>query len=190
MKRIFHFLSSGERIDANTPPPIFLKIRSSKLFIVSAVCLAVFTDIFLYGIIVPVLPFSLEDRAGTPEEDTQKWVSILLAAYGAAVTVGSPLVGWYADRSPSRRWPLLCGLVFLGASTVMLCLSRTIVLLVVGRILQGAAAAIVWTVGLALMVDTVGRAEIGQMLGYVGISMTLGLLAAPLLGGVVYDEAG
>lgn len=73
---------------------------------------------------------------------------------------------------------------------MMLCLSRTIALLVVGRILQGVSAAIVWTVGLALMVDTVGRAEIGQMLGYVSVSMTLGLLAAPLLGGLVYDEAG
>lgn len=72
----------------------------------------------------------------------------------------------------------------------MLCLSRNIALLVVGRLLQGAAAAVVWTVGLALLVDTVGKSEIGEMMGYVSISMMLALLSAPLLGGIVFDNAG
>jgi len=57
---------------------------------------------------------------------------------------------------------------------VMLCLARTMALLVVGRILQGFSAAIVWTVGQALLVDTVGQKEIGQTLGYLSLSMSLG----------------
>jgi MFS family permease len=72
----------------------------------------------------------------------------------------------------------------------MLCLARTVSLLVVGRIFQGAAAAIVWTVGQALLVDTVGQKEIGQTLGWVSISMSMSILIAPLLGGVVYNKAG
>jgi len=120
----------------------------------------------------------------------QKWVSVLLAVYGASLLVGSPLAGWYADRSSSRRLPLLFGLLALAGSTVMLCLARTVALLVVGRLLQGLAAAIVWTVGTALLVDTVGQKEIGQTLGYVSLSMSLGVLVAPLLGGVVYSKAG
>lgn len=98
---------------------------------------------FLYGIIVPVVPFALESRVGIPPSQTQSWVSILLAAYGAALLVLSPLAGWYADRSSSRRWPLLIGLLALGGATVMLCLARTIALLVVGRVLQGFSAAVV-----------------------------------------------
>jgi predicted MFS family arabinose efflux permease len=46
----------------------------------------------------------------------------------------------------------------------MLCLARNISLLVIGRLLQGASASIVWTVGLALLVDTVGQNEIGESL--------------------------
>lgn len=181
---------SGRRVDRSTPPPYLLKLRSSNLFILSTICIAVFTDIFLYGIIVPVVPFSLTSRAGVPESQVQSWVSVLLAVYGAALFVGSPISGWYADHSSSRRLPLLIGLVAMVGSTVMLCLANSVALLIVGRIFGGLSAAIVWTVGLALLVDTVGQAEIGETLGYVSLSMTLGILVAPLLGGIVYEKAG
>jgi hypothetical protein len=36
--------------------PAFLEVRSSKAFIVSAMTLAVFTDIFLYGLVSIVSP--------------------------------------------------------------------------------------------------------------------------------------
>ncbi|KAI4208277.1 MAG: hypothetical protein LQ346_000157 [Caloplaca aetnensis] len=72
----------------------------------------------------------------------------------------------------------------------MLCFGSHIAVLVAGRILQGISAAIVWTVGLALLVDTVGQKEVGQVMGYVSISMSVAILVAPLLGGVVYDRAG
>ena len=120
----------------------------------------------------------------------QSYVSILLAVYGAALLVSSPFAGWYADRSSSRRLPLLLGLFALAGATIMLCLARTVALLIVGRILQGLSAAIVWTVGQALLVDTVGQKDIGQTLGWVSLSMTVGILLAPLLGGVVYNKAG
>ncbi|KAH8687681.1 MFS transporter-like protein [Tricladium varicosporioides] len=189
LTRLQEFLA-GKRLHDTSPPPHFLHIRSSKFFILFTICVAVFTDIFLYGIIVPVIPFALSSRAGVQELDIQKYVSTLLAVYGAALLVGSPLAGWYADRSPSRRLPLLLGLIALGGSTIMLCLARSVALLIAGRLLQGLAAAIVWTVGTALLVDTVGQKEIGQTLGYVSLSMSLGVLVAPLLGGVVYNKSG
>lgn len=189
LKSLRYFLN-GEKIYATSPAPYLLKVRSSKWFILSTICTAVFTDIFLYGIIVPVVPFALSSRAGVPESSVQSWVSVLLAVYGAALLVSSPLAGWYADRSLSRRMPLLFGLLALGGATVMLCLARTVSLLVVGRLLQGFSAAIVWTVGQALLVDTVGQKEIGETLGWVSLSMSIGILLAPLLGGVVYNGAG
>ncbi|ESZ94455.1 hypothetical protein SBOR_5173 [Sclerotinia borealis F-4128] len=189
MGHIQNFIS-GKRVDPSSPPPYFLKFRSSNLLILSTVCVAVFTDIFLYGIIVPVVPFSLSSRVGVPESSVQSWVSILLAVYGAALLVGSPLSGWFADRSSSRRLPLLIGLIAMVGSTVMLCLAKSVALLILGRVFSGLSAAVVWTVGLALLVDTVGQGEIGQTLGYVSLSMSLGILVAPLLGGIVYEKAG
>ncbi|MCJ1362369.1 hypothetical protein MMC16_001472 [Acarospora aff. strigata] len=72
----------------------------------------------------------------------------------------------------------------------MLCVGSSIQVLVAGRVLQGLSAAIVWTVGLALLVDTVGQKEIGKVMGYVSLSMSIAILVAPLLGGVVYERGG
>ena len=120
MEKAKHFLL-GARKDVTSSPPCLLSIRSSKTFILATICIAVFTDIFLYGIIVPVIPFALASRASVPQSSVQSYVSILLAVYGAALLVASPVAGWYADRSSSRRLPLLIGLLALAGSTVILC---------------------------------------------------------------------
>ncbi|KAI9888535.1 MAG: hypothetical protein M1814_006835 [Vezdaea aestivalis] len=172
------------------PPPYLLRLRSSKSFIVGVVCIGIFTDIFLYGLIVPVVPFAITSRAGVEPSQVQRWVSILLAVYGAGLLVASPIFGWMADHTKSRRMPLLLGLIALAGSTLLLCLGRSLTLLILGRLFQGIAAAMVWTVGLALMVDTVGEKEIGQAMGWVSTSMSSALLLGPLLGGIVYDHAG
>lgn len=145
---------------------------------------------FLYGIIVPVVPFALQDRIHVPREDTQRWVSVLLSVYAAALLVVSPICGFVADRTTSRRGPLLLGLIVLFASTVMFCLGKTIAILVAARLLQGASAAVVWTVALALLADTVKHDEVGKALGYVSVAMTLGVLFGPMIGGVVYERSG
>lgn len=124
------------------------------------------------------------------EENVQHWVSILLGVYGGALLVAAPIFGWVADQTDSRRSPLLIGLLVLAGSTVMLCLGKSIGVLLAGRLLQGGSAAVVWTVALALLSDTVSKDESGQALGYVALSYSLGVLVAPLLGGVVYARAG
>lgn len=63
--------------------------RSSKAFVILVVCISVFTDIFLYGLIVPVLPFTLATRVGLPDAEIQRWTSILLACYGGSILLGS-----------------------------------------------------------------------------------------------------
>lgn len=151
--------------------------------------MAIFTDIFFYGLIVPVLPFALSDRAGVAEDEVQYWVSILLAAYSAALFISSPIAGIYADHTSSRRWPLLLGLVALAGSTFLLAFGNSIGLFIVGRVLQGVSAAVVWSVGCALLVDTMGS-KVGVAMGYVNISMSVALLLAPIIGGVVYNNVG
>ena len=147
-------------------------------------------DVFLFGVVIPVIPFAIEVRAGVHKDRVQHWVSVLLAVYGAALLVASPICGILADRTSSRRAPLLLGLLVLAGSTVMFCLGRSIALLVAARLLQGASAAVVWTVALALLSDTVGKDQSGKALGYVAMSYSIGVLVAPLLGGVLYARAG
>ena len=63
--------------------------RSSTTFVIVVACVAVFTDIFLYGLIVPVMPFTLARRVGLPDADVQRWTSGLLACYGGSILLGS-----------------------------------------------------------------------------------------------------
>jgi MFS family permease len=72
----------------------------------------------------------------------------------------------------------------------MLAVGRSLVLLLLGRFMQGISAAVVWTVGLALLSDTVEKENIGQAMGYIAAATSIGSLLGPLLGGVVYEAAG
>ena len=47
-----------------------------------------------------------------------------------------------------------------------------------------------WVVGLALLADTVPQERLAQAMGYVGLGMSLGILLAPMLGGIIFDRAG
>ena len=175
---------------SDTTPPAFLHFRSSKFFIIGSISAAVFTDLFLYGVVVPVLPFALHNRANVADDEVQKWVSILLAVYGAALFVACPFCGWFADQTTSRKMPLLLGLVALAGATAILTAGNSISVLIAGRGLQGFSAAVVWCVGLALVADTVGPAGVGEAMGYLAIAMSVGTVIAPLVGGVVFERAG
>jgi MFS family permease len=97
----------------------------------------------LYGVIVPVLPFALQTRSHVEWDRVQYWVSVLIAIYGAALLAFSPICGWLADHGASRRSPLLLGLFALLGSTVLLNVGNSVSILISGRILQGASAAVV-----------------------------------------------
>jgi MFS family permease len=171
-------------------PPRGLKWRSNTLFIISTVGIGLFTDLFLYGLVVPILPFILTDRLNIPHSEIQKYTSALLASYAGASVLFSIPVGIIADKLPARQLPFLVGLFALLASTILLYLGQTIAVLILARILQGISAAVVWTIGLAMVMDTVGSDKLGVTIGSIFSFISVGELAAPVLGGVVYKKAG
>ncbi|WPH02774.1 Hypothetical protein R9X50_00564200 [Acrodontium crateriforme] len=170
--------------------PVLLSFRSSPAFITTVIAYAVFTDQFLFAVIIPVAPFALHDRLHLPEDRIQYWIALLLGVYGLGCFVWSPFWGWYSDRKASRRTPWLLGLLVLLAATILLWLAKSIALQLVARILQGLASTVIWTTGLAIMVDTVGDEHIGEYMGYIGISLNLGTLIAPLVGGLIFAHFG
>lgn len=147
--------------------PYGLKWRSNTLFIVATVGMGLFTDLFLYALVVPILPSILRDKVGAPENDIQSDASGLLAAYAAASVVTSPFAGVFADRMSSRRAPFLVGLLALLLATVLLFVGTSLPLLTIARVLQGVSSAFVWTVGLALCLETVGPKNLGKTIGSV-----------------------
>lgn len=58
--------------------------------------------------------------------------------------------------------------------------------LIIARVLQGLSAAVVWTVGLTLVVDTVGKSQTGVAMGYVSAGQTVGMVSGPFIGGILW----
>ncbi len=84
--------------------PKGLRWRASTPFIITTVAVGMFTDLFLYGLVVPVLPFMLKERVHIPHGKIQSYVSGLLAAYaGASVVVSLP---WFlvTPLQPIYNW--------------------------------------------------------------------------------------
>lgn len=138
----------------------------------------------------------------------QIWIAVLLAVYSGALLVGScesimpkrsvadyltlyeVVFGWVGDKLPRRRALFLSGLLMLLGATTILAFGRHIAVLVLGRILQGLSAAVVWTSGLALLTDIFGQERYGEAVGYAQTSVSVGTTSAPLLGGAVYARGG
>lgn len=72
------------------------------------------------------------------------------------------IAGWVADRSSSRRAPLLAGLALAFVATLISCFARAPWLLVIARAFQGFSASVIYTAGLALIADTVPTEEVGS----------------------------
>ena len=62
--------------------------------------------------------------------------------------------------------------------------------LFVGRLVQGASSATVHTVGTAILADTVGQEGVGPAMGFIGMSIALGVLIGPVVGGFLYHNYG
>lgn len=129
--------------------------------------MGLFTDLFLYGLVVPVLPYILNSRLQVPSSQIQSHFSALLTAYAGSSVLFSPDAEVLADRVASRRAPFLLGVAGLLVATVMVGLGRAFWVLVLARVLQGMSAAVVWTVELALAMDTVGTERLGVTIGSV-----------------------
>ncbi|RKF65367.1 putative MFS-type transporter C18.02 [Golovinomyces cichoracearum] len=172
------------------PPPRGLRWRSSTSFIITTISMAMFTDLFLYGLIVPTLPFILSNRLHIPSDDMQKSISLLLSFYGGASVLISLPAGYIADLLPSRQPSFLCGLSAMFISTALLWIGQSWKALVIARIFQGFSAAVVWSVGLAMILDTVGNSRLAVVLNGIFGFICAGELIAPVAGGIIYDYLG
>ncbi|KAL8791582.1 MAG: hypothetical protein Q9195_005846 [Heterodermia aff. obscurata] len=142
------------------------------------------------GLVIPILPFALGEIADVLEQDLQQWTSILLAAYGAGAIIGAPITSFWAERSGSRRTVFFSGLIALAASMVAFSIGRSMIILIVGRFIQGASAASVTSVGIAIAADAFTDQGMGLLMGVIELSMALGTISGPVVGGLLYHYNG
>jgi DHA1 family solute carrier family 18 vesicular amine transporter 1/2 len=73
---------------------------------------------------------------------------------------------------------------------VMFAFAEELPALFAARLVQGAADAVTWVVGFALLADLYGPAERGRIMGLVMSGTTFGFMIGPTLGGWLYETGG
>ena len=161
-----------------------MTLRSSRSTAVALVTLATFTDIVAYAIAIPVLPALSRKLGASPT-----MIRLLFASFGVTLLTVSLPIGSVSDRI-GRKAPMVGGLVALAAATLLFAYATSLPWLFAARLVQGAADAITWVVGFALIADRYSLDERGRVTGVVMAGTSVGVMIGPSIGGWLYEVGG
>jgi DHA1 family solute carrier family 18 vesicular amine transporter 1/2 len=159
-------------------------LRSSRAVAVALVTFATFTDLVAYSVAVPVLP-DLSRRLGA----SPTMIGLLFASFGVTLLTVSLPMGAVSDRI-GRKAPMVGGLVALAAATLLFAFATSLPWLFAARLVQGAADAVTWVVGFALIADRYRVEERGRVTGIVMSGTSFALMIGPSIGGWLYEIGG
>ena len=161
-----------------------MRMRKSRAVTVALVTFATFTDIVAYSVAVPVLPDLSRKLGASPT-----MIGLLFASFGVTLLIVSIPMGAVSDRV-GRKAPLVGGMLALAASTLLFAYSDGLAWLFAARLVQGAADAITWVVGFALIADRFALDERGRVSGIVMSGTSAAVMVGPTLGGWLYEIGG
>jgi len=140
----------------------------------------VFIDLVGFGIVIPVLPFYAE---GSLFNATPRTVGLLFASYSVMQLIFSPILGGLSDRY-GRRPVLLISIIGTGIGFLILGLANTLLLLFVGRILDGITGGNISTAQ-AYIADITTKENRAKGMGLIGAAFGLGFIFGPAIGGIL-----
>lgn len=113
--------------------------------------------------------------------NTIQWVT---TAYVLALGLAVPLAGWLVNQISGRLLAELSLVVFLVGS-VMSGMADNLALLMVGRIIQGAAAGILVPLTTTLSIRAANGQGLGQLMATVGLPIVFAPILGPTIGGAL-----
>lgn len=116
-------------------------------------------------------------------------VQAVVVAYLAALTVFTVAAGRLGDRFGLRR-VLNAGLTLFALSSLLCAVAPTLWFLIGARLLQGAGAAVLMTLAMALMRSVASAQNVGRAMGLLGMVSAMGMALGPALGGFLIPLAG
>jgi len=140
----------------------------------------VFIDLVGFGIVIPVLPFYAE---GTAFNATPRTVGLLFASYSVMQLIFSPILGGLSDKH-GRRPVLLLSIIGTGIGFLILGLANSLLLLFIGRILDGITGGNISTAQ-AYIADITTRENRAKGMGLIGAAFGLGFIFGPAIGGIL-----
>ncbi len=142
-----------------------------------AVWTAVALDLLGFGIIIPILPLYASNFGANPY-----MIGLLLASYSLAQLLFAPIWGQLSDRF-GRKPILVVTLVGSAIGSLVLGLAGSILVLFIGRIIDGISGASV-AVARAIVADTADETNRPRLMGLLGAAFGVGFVLGPALGGL------
>ncbi|WP_258296136.1 MFS transporter [Paenibacillus peoriae] len=156
-------------------------LPKSAKFPLFILMLNLFIALLGQGMVIPILPEYLKqfNAAGAA-------AGYLIAAFGAAQFIFSPLGGQLSDRW-GRKSMIITGLFLTVISDLMFAVSTTLPLLYIARFIGGIGIGLMVPSNMAYVADITTSETRAKGMGYLGASMNLGMVLGPGLGGMIAE---
>jgi DHA1 family multidrug resistance protein-like MFS transporter len=152
------------------------------LWIAELIAIAGFT------VVLPFLPYYVQELGVTELEQVEFWSGLLLASKAVTMAIFSPVWGSLADRYGRKLMierAMFGGAVLMVATGFVRNVQQLVFLLILQGCLTGTIAA-----ATTLVASSVPRQRSGQALGLLQMAVYSGASAGPLLGGLMADHFG
>ncbi|CCM06336.1 uncharacterized protein FIBRA_08590 [Fibroporia radiculosa] len=169
------------------PLPWGIHWRCSSWFVTFVIWLGITTDLVIYSVIIPIMPFQLEHLGYS---DVSGLVGWLLFAYSAGIVAFTPPIAVLSERFNNRQIPLLCGQLGIVGAQILLMEASKYWLMILARVFQGFSSSIIWVAGLALICDTAPESSVGRQLGIAMSGASIGSIVGPPVSGELYSAFG
>lgn len=146
------------------------------------VFLVIVIDLVGFGLVIPLLPFMAPSLGGDSTD-----VAFIMITYALGAALVSPAWGRLSDKS-GRRQALVLALLCSCIAYIVTALADTLWQVYLGRALSGLAAGSL-PVATALMADLSPPERRAKAMGLVGTAFGLGLIAGPVLGGLLTGDS-
>jgi DHA1 family tetracycline resistance protein-like MFS transporter len=146
------------------------------------VLLTVGIDAMGFGIIIPVMPDLVREVSNTGYSGAALWGGYLSFSYAVMQFLFGPTIGNLSDRF-GRRPILLVSLAVLAADFLIMAVAPSLLVLFIGRIMAGMAAATHSTAH-AFVADISAKQDRARYFGLIGAAFGVGFILGPIIGGV------
>ena len=136
-----------------------------------------------YGIIIPILPFYINDMGAGGSE-----LGLLVASYAVMRLVCGPIWGRLSDRL-GRKPILLIGIMGYAVTMVWFGLATQLWMLFAARILSGVLSSATAPTTMAYISDSTPEKERGGGMGMLGAAGGVGTILGPALGGLLASQS-
>lgn len=157
---------------------------AKKTVTLIGIYVAVVGSIIQSSTLSTLLPVAVADIGGL------SYYSLASTLSGIISVAVMPLWGYLGAKNPAIKRPLFAASLFIGAAVIFArALAPTMMAIVIPSALWGFVSAGIFVLGYTMIRDMYDQKKAGIYLGTCGTMMAVGMLAGPVLGGVIMDVA-